>query len=399
MNFPLYIAKRYLLSRSNNNAINIINRISSVGIIVGSMALFVVLSVFSGLRDFSLSFSNDFDPDLKVGAKLGKSFLVSDAQNKALHQIEGVQTHSKIIEERVLFVFDGKEQVAYLKGVDSTFPKVNDISKIIYQGDWLEPNTSQVVIGNGTSQKLSMGLMDFNNPFEVYVPKPGTGAIENPEEAFNRFTLTPVGIYALSEELDDKYVFCELRLAQALLEYRLNQVSGIEIKIKPNADEQKIRESIDGIFKGEVSVKNRAQLNDSLYKMLNTENVAIYLIFTLVIILVLFAFSGSIFMVIIDKQQNLKTLYNLGAPIKDLRRIFLLQGTLVCVFGGLFGLLLGSAIILLQQQYQLIMITPNLAYPVVYSAQNVLVVFVTIVSLGFIASWIASSRVSQKLVE
>ena len=399
MNFPLYIAKRYLLSRSKNNAINIINRIASVGIIVGSMALFVVLSVFSGLRDFSLSFSNDFDPDLKVSATLGKSFFISREQDKQLRKIDGITTHSKIIEERVLFVFDGKEQVAYLKGVDSVFPKVNDISKIVFQGDWLEPNTSQVVIGNGTSQKLSLGLMDFNNPFEVYVPKPGTGAIENPEQAFNRFTLTPVGIYALSEELDDKYVFCELRLAQALLEFKLNQISGIEIKLKPNADEGKIREAINQIFDGKVTVKNRAQLNDSLYKMLNTENVAIYLIFTLVIILILFAFSGSIFMVIIDKQPNLKTLYNLGSEIADLRRVFLLQGTLVCVFGGILGLVLGSAIVLLQQHFQLIMITANLAYPVMYTIENVLVVFVTIVSLGFIASWIASSRVSKKLMQ
>ena len=399
MNFPLYIAKRYLLSRSKNNAINIINRIASVGIIVGSMALFVVLSVFSGLRDFSLSFSNDFDPDLKVSATLGKSFFISREQDKQLRKIDGIATHSKIIEERVLFVFDGKEQVAYLKGIDSIFPKVNDISKIVFQGDWLEPNTSQVVIGNGTSQKLSLGLMDFNNPFEVYVPKPGTGAIENPEQAFNRFTLTPVGIYALSEELDDKYVFCELRLAQALLEFKLNQISGIEIKLKTNTDEEKVRAALDQIFDGKVTVKNRAQLNDSLYKMLNTENVAIYLIFTLVIILILFAFSGSIFMVIIDKQPNLKTLYNLGSEIADLRRVFLLQGTLVCVFGGILGLVLGSAIVLLQQHFQLIMITANLAYPVIYTVENVLVVFVTIVSLGFIASWIASSRVSKKLMQ
>ncbi|SCY59616.1 ABC transporter permease [Flavobacterium caeni] len=399
MNFPFYIAGRYLRSKSTNNAINIINRISSVGIVVGSMALFVVLSVFSGLRDFSLSFSNDFDPDLKVGPKSGKSFLVSTDQEQKLHQIQGIDHQTKIIEERVLFVFDGKEQVAYLKGVDSIFSKVNDITKIIYQGDWLEPNTSQVVIGNGTSQKLSLGLMDFNHPFEVYVPKPGTGTIERPEDAFNQFTLAPVGIYALSEELDDKFVFCELRLAQALLEFKTNQISGIEIKLKPGVDEQTVRASLAKIFPDQIEVKNRAQLNDSLYKMLNTENVAIYLIFTLVIILVLFAFSGSIFMVIIDKQQNLKTLYNLGAEMADLRRIFLLQGTLVCVIGGLFGLLLGSIIVLVQQQFQLIMITPSLAYPVVYSWQNVLVVFATIVSLGFIASWIASSRVSKKLME
>lgn len=399
MNFPLYIAKRYLRSASKNNAINIINRIASVGIIVGSMALFVVLSVFSGLRDFSLSFSNDFDPDLKATATLGKSFVITPAQENQIDQIDGIISSAKIIEERVLFVFDGKEQVAYLKGVDSIFPKVNDVNKIIYQGQWLEPNSTQVVIGNGISMKLSLGLMDFNNPFEVYVPKPGTGLIENPEQAFNKFNLSPVGVYAISEELDDKYVFCELRLAQALLEFKPDQVSGIECKLKPGADEEKIRSQLSKIFQNKLTIKNRAQLNDSLYKMLNTENVAIYLIFTLVIILILFAFSGAIFMVIIDKQQNLKTLYNLGAEVKDLRKIFLLQGTLVCVFGGVSGLLLGAGIVFLQQQYQLIMITPNLAYPVIFSIWNVLVVLVTIISLGFIASLIASARVSKKLLE
>ena len=399
MNFPLYIAKRYLRSASKNNAINIINGIASVGIIVGAMALFVVLSVFSGLRDFSLSFSNDFDPDLKVGATLGKSFSISDIQENQIKKIDGVISASKIIEERVLFVFDGKEQVAYLKGIDSVFPKVNDISKIVFQGEWLEPNTSQVVIGNGISQKLSLGLMDFNNPFEVYVPKAGKGTIENPDQAFNKFNLAPVGIYAISEELDDKYVFCELRLAQALLEFKPDQVSGIEIKMKPGADESNIRSQIGKIFPNKVTVKTRAQLNDSLYKMLNTENIAVYLIFTLVIVIALFNLVGALIMMILDKKGNLKTLYNLGTEMRHLRQIFLLQGTLLSVIGGIFGLILGIAIVLLQQQYNLIMITPNLPYPVVFSVQNVLIVLATIVSLGFIASLIASSRVSKKLLE
>ncbi len=386
-------------SASKNNAINIINGISSIGIIVGAMALFVVLSVFSGLRDFSLSFSNDFDPDLKMAPALGKSFFVSNDQQKQIAAIEGIAACTNIIEERVLFVFDGKEQVTYLKGVDSVFTKVNDISKIIYQGEWLEANTSQVVIGSGISQKLSLGLLDFNNPFEVFVPKPGSGTIETPEQAFNKFKLAPVGIYAISEELDDKYVFAEIRLVQALLEFKPNQISGMEFKLKSGADEDKIKSQLESVFNNKVTIKNRAQLNDSLYKMLNTENIVIYLIFTLVIILILFAFAGAMFMVIIDKQPNLKTLYNLGAEVKDLRRIFLLQGTLLCLFGGILGLVLGSIIVFLQQQFEVIMITESLPFPVIFSIQNVLIVFATILSLGFIASLIASSRVSKKLVE
>jgi lipoprotein-releasing system permease protein len=255
------------------------------------------------------------------------------------------------------------------------------------------------VVGYGISQKLSLGLFEFNHPFEVFVPRPGKGAIENPEQAFNKTTIAPVGIYAISEDLDSKYVYADLGLTQNLLEYKSNQISAIELKLKPNSDEEIIKKELQSIFDNKVTVKNRAQLNDSLYKMLNTENIAVYLIFTLVIIIALFNLIGALIMMILDKKENLKTLFNLGAEVKNLRKIFLLQGTLLSVFGGIVGLLLGIIIVLLQQQFQFIMITPTLAYPVVFSVQNVLIVFATIVMLGFIASFIASSRVTKKLLD
>jgi lipoprotein-releasing system permease protein len=399
LNFSLYIAKRYLRSASKNNAINIINGIASVGIIVGAMALFVVLSVFSGLKDFSLSFSNDFDPDLKMIPTLGKSFHISPEQESQIKKINGIAASSKIIEERVLFLFDGKEQVTLIKGVDSLFSEVNPVKKNIYQGDWLPPNTNQVVVGYGICQKLSMGLFDFNHPFEVFVPKTGSGTIENPESAFNKCKLAPVGIYAISEELDMKYVFADLTLTQSLLEFKPDQISGIEFKLKQNANEQAVVSQLQTLFNNKVTVKNRAQLNDSLYKMLNTENIAVYLIFTLVIVVALFNLIGALIMMILDKKGNLKTLFNLGTEIGDLRKIFLLQGTLLTVFGGLLGLVLGIIIVVIQQKFQLIMITPTLAYPVIFSIQNVLIVLGTIIGLGFLASWIASSRVTKKLLE
>ena len=399
MNFPLYIAKRYIFSNSKNNAINIINRIASLGIIVGAMALFVVLSVFSGLKVFSLSFSNNIDPDLKISSTLGKSFLVSPSQESQIHQIEGVVSYSKIVEERVLFTFDGKQEVTYLKGVDENFNKVNTIKKNIFNGDWLKKDTYQVVAGYGIAQKFSMGLLDYNHYLEVLAPKPGKGNIENPEEAFNKMTLIPVGIYAISEDLDSKYIFADLGLAQELLEYKTNQVSGIELKIKKDTDENTIISKLQTIFNNKITVKNRAQLNESLYKMLNTENLAVYLIFTLVIVIALFNLIGALIMMILDKKGNLKTLLNLGTDIKDLRKIFLLQGTLLSFFGGIIGLTIGIGVVLLQQQYELVMVTPTLAYPVVFSLENVLIVLATIVTLGFFASLIASSRVSKKLLD
>jgi lipoprotein-releasing system permease protein len=398
LNFSLYIAKRYLFSKSKSSAINIITGIASVGIIVGTMALFVVLSVFSGLKDFSLSFSNTFDSDLKVNPITGKSFFISAEQDNQLKQINDIASFSKVAEERVLFFFDGKEQVTYLKGVDASFIKTNEVSKNLFNGQWLKNDTYQVVVGYGISEKLSLGLFDFNNPFEVFVPKKGKGVIESESEAFNKSTLIPVGIYAVSEDLDSKYVFCDLALAQELLEFQSNQVSFLEIKLKPEVDESEVIEKINAVFQNKVEVKNRAQQNATLYKMLNTENIAVYLIFTLVIIIALFNLIGALIMMILDKKSNLKTLFNLGAEIKDLKKIFLLQGSLLSVYGGIIGLVLGILIVLVQQQFKLVMITETLAYPVVFSFKNVLLVFLTIIVLGFISSVIASSRVSKELL-
>ncbi|MGL3000891.1 ABC transporter permease [Flavobacterium sp. RSSB_23] len=399
MNFPLYIAHRYLRSNSKNSAINIINRIASLGIIVGAMALFVVLSVFSGLKEFSLSFTNEIDPDLKATPTLGKSFFVTPQQNQEIKKIAGIASFSKIIEERVLFTFADKQEVTYLKGVDTQFTKVNAIEKKLYNGQWLQPNTYQVVVGYGMAQKFSMGLFDYNTALEVMVPRPGKGTITIPSEAFNQTDLIPIGIYSISEDLDSKYVFADLSLAQELLEYQPNQISGMEFKLKPNADEEAIIEQLQTIFKNKITLKNRAQLNESLYKMLNTENIAVYLIFTLVIVVALFNLIGALIMMILDKKGNLKTLFNLGTEIKSLRNIFLLQGTLLSVYGGIIGLLLGIVIVLLQQQFEWIMITPTLAYPVVFSFENIAIVMATIITLGFLASLIASSRVTKKLLD
>jgi lipoprotein-releasing system permease protein len=400
VNFPLYIAKRYIFSKSKNNAINIITRIASGGIIVGAMALFVVLSVFSGLREFSLSFSNDFDPDLKVNPISGKSFTISPEQEKQIKNINGIASFSKIIEDRVLFSFNGKQQVSYLKGVDQNFSKVNKASAKLFNGQWLKPNTYQCVVGYGISEKLSLGLFDFNNAFEVYVPRPGKGNLSiNPEEAFKSSDLIPVGIYAISEELDSKYVFADLSLVQELLEYKTSQISGIELRTKPNTNQAEIISQIQKILNNKVEVKTRAELNATLYKMLNTENIAIYLIFTLVIIMILFAFSGAIIMMVLDKRDNLKTLYYLGTEPKKLKNIFLFQGTLLCAIGGIIGLLLGSIVVLLQLKFQLIMITQSLAYPVVFSLENIGIVFGTIMFLGFLASLIASSRASKSVFD
>lgn len=399
MNFSLYIAKRYLRSASKNNAINIINWIATIGIIVGSMAMFVIMSVFSGLVDFSLSFSNSVDPDLKAMPLTGKSYLILPDQESKIKALKDVAFYSKVAEEQLLFMFDEKQQIANLKGVDSVFTKVSTIQEGSFSGQWIEPGTLQVVVGGIIAQKLSLGLMDVNNPLEVFVPKAGKGDINSQDDAFRKDVLVPVGIYSVNEEIDAKYVFCDLSLLQELLDFKPNQVTALEFKLKPGANEGKVVAAIQEILGDNIAIKNRVQLNDSLYKMLNTENIAVYLIFTLVIIVVLFNLIGALIMMILEKKGNLKTLYNLGTEIKELRKIFLLQGTLLCVVGGIIGVVLGLVIVFVQQQFQLIMISDTLAYPVKITIANIFVVLATVVVLGFIASLIASSRVSKKLME
>lgn len=361
------------------------------------MALFIVLSVFSGLIDFSLSFSNNFDPDLKISANQGKSFFISESDESKLKSIKEIQAFSKIVEERVLFMNNGKENVAYLKGIDSSYNSVNGIKNKLYQGQWLSKNTYQVVVANGIANKLSLGLMDFNNNFEVFVPKAGAGDIS---QAFKKSILIPVGIYATGDDaIDSKYVFTDLSLAQELLNLQPRKITNLEIKIKNIANEALVTDKVREIFGNRVIIKNRVQLNDSLYKMLNTENIAVYLIFTLVIIIALFNLIGALIMMILDKKSNLKTLHNLGLEMSQLRNIFLFQGTLLSVIGGCIGLILGIIVVAIQEQFQLIMITETLAYPVVFTIKNVFVVLATISFLGFAASLIASSRVTKKLFE
>ncbi len=398
MDFAFYIARRYLISRSKNNAINIIAGIASAAIIVGAASLFIVLSVFSGLREFSLSFSNDFDPDLKISASSGKSFFITPVQEKKLADQESIVSYSKVIEERVLFMFEGKEKVAFIKGIDQRFGNVNDVQESLFNGQWLKYGTYQAVVGYGIANDLSMGLFDYHNMLEVFVPKPGKGTIEKPEDAFVQANLIPVGVYTISEEHDSKYVFADLALVQELLKYKSNQISNLEVKLSPTANESVAIVSIREIFGNSVDIRTRAQQNDALYKMLNTENIAVYLIFTLVIIIALFNLIGALIMMILDKKSNLKTLLNLGSEIKDLRRIFLFHGTLLTIAGGIIGLFLAVIVVLIQQHFQLVMITESLPYPVLFNIQNFLIVLFTIVFLGFGASWIASTRVNEKLL-
>lgn len=399
MNFPLYIAKRYVRSKSTQSAVNIINFITFLVIVIGSAALFIVLSAFAGLKTFSLSFTESFDPQLKALPTAGKTFSLTPQQEQQLHKVEGLAFYSKELEEKVSLEHQGKNHIAYIKGVDSNYTKVTGIDSTLYMGDWTI-NDSQMVSGLGIANILGVTINQFRSPIQIYAFKPGTGSISQQSitSLYNQLPMVIGGMYAVEADLDNKYIFADLRLTQALLEKDSLQISGINFKIEDGVETHTIRGQLKTILGPGIQLKNRQQLNSTLYKMLNTENVATYLIFTLVLIIALFNVVGAIIMMILDKQQNSKTLYSLGTTISELQRIYFIQGVLVTSFGGLLGVLLGTLLIWSQLAFGWLRITPSLAYPVKFEMINIVIVLGTIVVLGIIASKIASSRINKKLI-
>ena len=399
MSFPLYIAKRYLFSKTSNNAINIITIIASFGVIIGSLALFIILSGFSGLRTFSYNLLDVSDPDIKITTSIGKSFLVSEDLQQTLNVNTSINVISKVIEERVFLEYNEKTEIAFVKGVEENYTKISKIESSLNTGTWLQKDYSNTaVIGRGISNKLSLGISNYGLPLKIMIPKPGKGFI-NPRRPFYEIDTQIVGIYSGTEEFEGKFVYTSIEKARELLRFKENQVTAIELKLKNSQTSDEVAFVLRNTLGSNFKVQTKEQLNEVFYKVINTENFVSYLIFTLIVIIALFNVIGAIIMMIIDKKANLKTLFNLGATIKEIKRIFIIQGFMLTFLGMCIGLLLGVALVFLQKKFEIFMIVPNLAYPVEFRITNLLIVFFTIIILGFIAAKIASSRISEEFID
>ena len=399
MSFPYYIAKRYLFSKTSNNAINIITIIASFGVIVGSVALFIILSGFSGLRTFSYNLLDVSDPDIKITTSIGKSFLITEDLQQILNVNTSINVISKVIEERVFLEYNEKTEIAFVKGVEENYTKISKIASSLNTGTWLQKDYSNTaVVGRGISNKLSLGISNYGMPLKIMIPKPGKGFI-NPRKPFYEIDAQIVGIYSGTEEFEGKFVYTSIAKARELLRFKENQVTAVELKLEDSRTSDEVAIVLRDKLGGDFKVQTKEQLNEVFYKVINTENFVSYLIFTLIVIIALFNVIGAIIMMIIDKKTNLKTLLNLGATIKEIKRIFIIQGFLLTFLGMCIGLFLGVAIVFLQKKFEIFMIVPNIAYPVEFRISNLLIVFFTITTLGFIAAKIASSRISEEFID
>ena len=370
-------------------------------LIIGGASLMIVLAGFSGLRTFSMSFSNFFDPDLKIFPKIGKTFVLTPELQQLLDQDPTVAHYSKVLEERVFLNSRGKNYIAYIKGVDEQYPKVNAVDSIlvISPKDWLL-SEDYVVVGNSIAETLNLGLFTSTTPLQIIVPKAGKGSITNTTTPYREETVLLSDYYQVTEDLDSKYVFATLPLAQRLNGLSENEVSAIELKLSKGISSKKAKEQLQALLGNSFVIKDRMELNEDLYKMFQTENLATYLIFTLVLIVALFNLVGAIIMMILDKRKNLYTLFALGMTQKQLRSIFFLQGMIVTLLGAVGGVALGLGIAWLQKTYPMLYINPNASVPIAYPMDirlpEIVVVFFTILILGIGASAIGASRTKIK---
>lgn len=398
MGFPLYIAKRYLFSKSSTNAVNIITAVSIFLIVIVTAVLVVVLSGFSGIKEFNLSITSVIDPDLKVMPASGKTFVFDADQENQLKKIPHLTKYSKVIEERAYLEFKGKTHLAYMKGVDYRYIKVNPVDTTIQWGHWPEVGEPEFAIGSGVARNLSIGIGDYRNLMTILVPKPGKGLSTDPTQDFSSSSAVASGIFEAGEISQD-HIFGNIDFVGKLLGYSADRISSIDIKIESPEEEAAIRQAILEVFQDDMLIKNRTELNDALHKMLNTENLMLYFVCTLILIIALFSFVGSMIISILDKKRNIKTLSDLGASLREIRMTFFLQGALIIIIGGAIGMGIGLLIAFLQQQFSLKMITATLPWPIKVEWMNMVIIYCLIVALGLTAARLAASRINQRMID
>ncbi len=396
MNTPFYIARRYLVSKSSNNAINFMSFLAAFGVFVSAASLFVVLSGFGGLKDFSLGFISYTSPDLKASANSGKTFFLDEKDYKSLSDLSSFSSVSRAVEERVFVSTNKNSQIVQLKGVDEFFP-LRVVDSILVEGNWVNQGEKELVAGWGVANSLGLELLDNINAPMVYAPRPGSGQVLSVEDAFASSVFLTLGVFEINEETNNSVVYTSLSTAQELLGYDSSQVSSVNFYLHNSVNEALAIEEIKGVLGDSFVVKTRLAQNDTLYKMLNTEQAAVYLIFTLVVIIALFNVVGALIMMILEKRSDLQVLLSLGLVKKEISRVFFYQGVLISIAGSLSGVFVGFCLVLLQQNFSLFMITPSLAYPVSVSVMTFVVVFFTVVVLGSLASKIASSQALKAL--
>ncbi len=381
----------FLLGKRKITGVNIITSIAVFAITIATCSLFIILSVFSGLEKMNIQFFTNVNPDLKISAAKGK--LIPDIDNitHKLNNHNQIVSYAKVIEEKVSIEFGDKQDIAYLKGIDSNYDKVVRIDTTLVAGNYFSFSSPyELISSDGVARRLQM-YVDQQNSARLRMPKPGTGLISSEHEAFNSAVASPVGVASINEQYD-KYIFSPIGLAQILLQLPENAAYSIEVKLKPNVSLQNMKNILQKDLGDSIIVQTRQDLDATFLKVMNVENLIIYLIFTLVIIIASFNLAGAIIIIIIDKKVQIKTMWGFGMPRFQIKRIFFQTGLLITFFSILFGLILGVIIGFLQIKFSLVMANAFVPFPFEFTFLNFLAVILTVLFIGGGVSYLVSRK-------
>jgi ABC-type lipoprotein release transport system permease subunit len=369
-----------------------VSYISLIGTVCGTAALLTVLSVFNGFESLTESIYSIFDPDLKVIPKTGKTFVIDSVMLSKIADMPEVDNVSLTLDENVLLRYKNQQTIALMRGVDENYEKNTAIHNSMYDGNFMmyRSDYPAAVFGYGIASKLGIYSLRIEEPVYVNVPKrEGKVSLNNPAASINTLSLLPSGIFEIEKSFDDTYVFAPIEFLQNLLD-RESHVSSIEIKLKPETDSDRSRNTVADIAGTDLQVKTRYQQNEALYRMMKSEKLIVYAILILIVVILSFNISGSLSMLMTEKKEDMLTLKSMGAPDKLIRRIFLFAGLLITFAGIAIGLFIGLSICLIQQYLGLLKLPGNSflvdAYPVKVLPADLILVTVSVAVIGYFAS-------------
>jgi lipoprotein-releasing system permease protein len=392
-----------LFAKKSHNAINIITLVSVIGVAVGTMALVVVLSVFNGFEKLILSLFNAFNPDMEIRLKEGKVFSVEDLPLEELRNIPGIALYSEMLEETALITYRDKQHLVTMRGVSDDYIKITGLDTMLVAGQLVleDGDADYLILGQGVEYVLAANLNDFLNPLNLYVPRRGRSTGLQPSQAFNASSNYASGVFGIQSEFDMEYILVPIRLARRLLNYE-NQATSLVIGLEPGANTSRVQKELENLLGNDFQIRNRLQQQDFLYKVMRSEKWAIFLILSFILIIATFNVIGSLTMLIIEKQRDIRILHNMGAPQKTIRQIFLTEGVLITLGGALAGILFGGIISWLQMRFGIISIQAEGnfiidAYPVHIKAIDFLLVAITVFGIGWLSSLLPVRNISLLL--
>ena len=408
MNFPFFVARRYLFSKKSTHAINIISAISVVGVAVATMALVVTLSVFNGFHDLVASFFTTFDPQLKIVPMKGKTVAADDPLLAKVKVLPEVEVSMESVEDQALAVYQGRQAMVNIKGVESNFEQLTHIDEILLGDGRFELRAADMfygIPGVRLAEQLGMGYT-YEDPIKIYAPRrEGQLNMANPLDGLVEDELYSPGVLfnVKQARYDKSYILTDIAFARRVFEQQ-GMISALELRLKPGSNFDRVKSEIKEIVGDGFAVKDRFEQQDDTFKIMKIEKFIAYIFLTFILMVACFNIIGSLSMLIIDKKDDVVTLRNLGASDRQIVHIFLFEGRMISAIGAVLGIVLGLTLCWAQQTYGIVKLGSSSgnfiinAYPVSVHPEDVVIIFITVLVIGFLSVWYPVRYFAKRLL-